>query len=306
MHILLIPIILVTVKAINAAGSLEILTPNHQHIVLCVKAIVQRHFSSTQSIILSSTRAELGDTEISRSVSPYWDQTLTTDALLDSIHSESRWSLHISRPTSTLQAVRAQGHKSNYIIMIWESHGNRNVSEIITSQVQAIQHAGLLSNKSLFLIVICSRVSHPPHNFAVRIFEDLWHSYKIIDVTLVIPYFNTARTYNSAVPGVQEFSADALDLYTWYPFLASGRCGNVSSVDVIDKWPVGSSEGFLKNTNLFSNKISGDPIVCTVKVATHVLPPVVVELPQGSKEKYSGLELNILRCILDKLNLSIE
>ena len=37
MHILLIPIILVTVKTINASGSYEILTPNHQHVVLCVK-----------------------------------------------------------------------------------------------------------------------------------------------------------------------------------------------------------------------------------------------------------------------------
>ena len=37
MQILLIPIILVTVKTINASGSYEILTPNHQHVVLCVK-----------------------------------------------------------------------------------------------------------------------------------------------------------------------------------------------------------------------------------------------------------------------------
>ena len=190
--------------------------------------------------------------------------------------------------------------------MIWESQGNRTITEIITSQLQALQDAGLLNNKSLFLIVICSRASQPPHDFALRIFEDLWHSFKIIDVTLVIPYFNTAKTYTNALHSVQVSSTKLFELYTWYPFLASGRCGNVSRVDVIDKWLVENSQGFLKNTNLFPNKISGNAMGCTVKVATRVLPPIIVELAEGSKEKYGGPELNILRCILEKLNLSIE
>jgi hypothetical protein len=69
-------------------------------------------------------------------------------ALLDSILSESRWSLHISRPISNLQAFCAQEHKWNNIIMIWESQGNRTATEIITSQLQALQDAGLFSNKS--------------------------------------------------------------------------------------------------------------------------------------------------------------
>jgi hypothetical protein len=34
---------------------------------------------------------------------------------------------------------------------------------------------------------------------------------------------------------------------------------------------------------------------CTVKVVTRVLPPIIVEQAHGSKDKYSGIELNILR-----------
>ena len=307
MQILMVAIIVVTAIAINEAGSYQILTTNNnQQVVLCVKAIVQRHFSSRNSIIVSVTNTGLDDTENSGSVSPYWEQAMTTDALLDSIHGESRWALHISRPTSNLQAFRPQGHKWNYIIMIWESQGNRTATEITTSQLQALQDAGLLSSKSLFLIVICSRVSHQPRDFALRIFEDLWHRFKIIDVTIVIPYFNTPNSFTSALHGVQNSSIESFDLYTWYPFLSSGTCGNVSRVDVIDKWLVGNSKGFLRNNNLFPNKISGNLMGCTVRVATRVLPPIIVELVQGSKKEYSGPELNILRCILEKLNLSIE
>jgi hypothetical protein len=140
----------------------------------------------------------------------------------------------------------------------------------------------------------------------MKIFEIMWHNYKIIDVLVVIPYFNVAETYMSDVPGVQESNTKAFELYTWYPFSARGNCGDVGSVDVIDKWMVENSAGFLKDTSLFPNKISGNSMGCTLKVATRVFPPVIVEMPQSSKEKYGGLELNILRCISEKLNLSVE
>jgi hypothetical protein len=150
-------------------------------------------------------------------MSPYWKRAMTTDALLDSIHSDWRLSLHISRPTSNLQAFRAQEHKWNNIIIICESQSNGTATEIITNQLQALQNAGLHSNKSVFL----SKVTQSPRDFALRIFEDLWHCFKIIDVTLVIPYSNRAETYTSALPGVQNSTTQSFELYTWYPFLAS-------------------------------------------------------------------------------------
>jgi len=115
-----------------------------------VKAIVQRHFNSRQSIRVSVPKTGHDDGENTRSVLPCWEQELTKDALLDSIHGERRWTLHISQTTPNLQTFNAQEHKWNYIIMIWESQGNRTATEIITSQLQALQDAGLFSNKSLF------------------------------------------------------------------------------------------------------------------------------------------------------------
>jgi hypothetical protein len=84
-----------------------------------------------------------------------------------------------------------------------ESQGKGIATEIITSQLETLQDAGLRSKKSLFLIVICPRESQPAHDFALRLFEDLWHSFKIIEVKLVIPYFNRANPYTSALPSVQ-------------------------------------------------------------------------------------------------------
>jgi hypothetical protein len=71
---------------------------------------------------------------------------------------------------------------------------------------------------------------------------------------------------------------------------------------IIDKWLVENGKEFVKNTKIFPNKISRKSMGCTVKVATRVFAPIIVEQAQGSKEKYSGIELNILRRILGKLN----
>jgi len=84
-----------------------------------------------------------------------------------------------------------------------ESQGKGTATEIITSQLETLQDAGLRCKKSLFLIVICPRESQPAHDFALRLSEDLWHSFKIIEVKLVIPYFNRTKTYTSALPSVQ-------------------------------------------------------------------------------------------------------
>ena len=96
MHIQLIPIILANAVANNAAGSYQILTPNNHQLVLCVKGIVQWSFRCTHSIIFSFTRNGLDDSKNTKSVSPYWKQATTTDALLDKKHGESRWSVQIS------------------------------------------------------------------------------------------------------------------------------------------------------------------------------------------------------------------
>jgi hypothetical protein len=130
MQILLTPITIATAIAINAAGCYETQTPINQQLVLCVIEMVQLLFSSTHFIIFSVIKTGLDDTENSRSVSPYWKQALKTDALLDSIHSESRWTLRFSRTTSNLQAFRAQERKWNYIIIIWKSQSNRTATEI--------------------------------------------------------------------------------------------------------------------------------------------------------------------------------
>ena len=69
---------------------------------------------------------------------------------------------------------------------------------------------------------------------------------------------------------------------------------------------VDNSKRLLKKTKLFPNKISGISLGITVKVATHVFPKIIVDLAQSSRRKCSVIQVNILRCILEKLNLSIK
>jgi hypothetical protein len=191
-------------------------------------------------------------------------------------------------------------------MLILESQDNTTATENLSNQLQKLQRAGVFSNnKSLFLKVIFSSVSQPIHDFPQKIYEGLWHSYAITAVILVIPYFRTAKTYVGNLTGVQETST-ATGIYTWCTFSSKGICGNVGSAEVIDKWLVENSESFLQNGKLSRNQTAGYLMGCTVKVSKRVFPPFIVELPQGSVNKYGGFEVDILRCILEKLNLSAE
>jgi hypothetical protein len=142
-------------------------------------------------------------------------------------------------------------------------------------------------------------VSEPPKRLALSIFKDMWHSYKITNVLLLIPYFNVAQTHTSPSPDDQKTGTKTFDLYTWSLYSSEGNCFYVNRVNIIDKWSV-------HNANLFPNKIPGDFQGCGVKVATHIFPPLVVELNESNGTKYGGLELSVLSYVLEKLNLSVE
>jgi hypothetical protein len=226
------------------------------------------------------------------------------DSLLETINTNLHWSLHVSRPTSNPESY--EEYAQNYIMLTWELHSERNATRVIEYQLREIHRARSVNSNALFLIVVCSRVSQPPKQLALRIFKEMWHSYKITNVLLVIPHFNATKTYMSRSLVDQKANTEAFDLYTWYPYSLEGNCADVNSINLIDKWLVKNTGEFLFNANLFPNKISGDFQGCAVKVATHIFPPIVIQLDDSNKKKYGGLELNVLLFVLEKLNLSIE
>jgi hypothetical protein len=134
----------------------------------------------------------------------------------------------------------------------------------------------------------------------------MWQSYKITNVLLVIPHFNGHKTYRNPLLVGQKANIEAFDLYTWQPQSSEDNCNDVNSIDLVDKWLVQDTGEFLFKANLFPNKISGDFQGCTMKVATHIFPPLIVQLNKNSDKNYGGLELNVLLLVLEKLNLSAE
>jgi hypothetical protein len=189
--------------------------------------------------------------------------------------------------------------------LTWESQGDRNVTDTISYQLQELHRARTLNHKAMFLIVICSGTSLPPQVTAFRILQDMWASYNIKDVLLLIPYVHATESYMNTLHDDKEINDKEFGLYTWHPHSSEGNCANVN-LNLIDKWLVKDKGEFIYNANLFPDKFSGDFMGCTVKVATGILPSIVDELPDGINKKYCGWELNFLANILERLNLSAE
>jgi hypothetical protein len=212
----------------------------------------------------------------------------------------------VSRSKSHLDVGHAEEYIYNGVILTWESQGDRNITGDLSYQLQELNRARQLNHKALFLIVICTSASQSPEVLTLRIFHEMWASYNITDVLLLIPYVNGAETYMNILNDDQGINGKAFYLYTWDPYSSEGNCANVNSLKLIDKWLVKDKGEFIYNDNLFANRFSEDLMGCTVKVSTRVSPLIVDELPGRIYKKYCGVELNFLANILEKLNLSAE
>ncbi|PNF21730.1 hypothetical protein B7P43_G10365 [Cryptotermes secundus] len=305
MKILRIVRILATLfQVITADGAYELLTTEDYHLLTCVNTIIRRHFTPRRPLLISLPPTGYDATNSTvRTPLPNCDSTFMVDILLETIHTESQRSVYVSRSKSRLHVVHSEEHIYNCVILTWESQGDRNVTDALSYQLQELHSAMPLNHKALYLIVICSRASRPPEVPALRIFQEIWANYNITDVLLLIPYGNTNM---NILNNEQELSGKAFYLYTWYPYSSKGKCVNVNSLNLIDKWLVKDKGEFIYNVNLFPNKFSGDLMGCSVKVSTRVLPLIADELPGRISKKYCGLELNFLANVLKKLNLSAE
>lgn len=308
MQILRTLIILALVfQVITADGTYELLTTEDYHILTCVNTIIQRHFTSRRPLLISlpTTGYDVTNSTV-RTISPNCDSTYLVDILLETIHTESQWSIYVSRSKSHLDVVHEEEHIYNCVILTWESQGDRTNTGALSYQLQELHRARPLNHKAVILIVTCSSAFRSPEVLALRIFQEIWAKYNITDVLLLIPFVNATESYMNVLNDDQEINGKALYLYTWHPYSSEGNCVNVNSLNLIDKWLVKDKGEFIYNANLFPNKFSGDLMGCTVKVSTRVLPLIVDELPGRIKKKYCELELNFLANILEKLNLSAE
>jgi len=136
----------------------------------------------------------------------------------------------------------------------------------------------------------------------------LWQVARIVNVVVLIPNQFAYRPLH-AVRTTKTTEANRLNLYTWLPFQL-GRGGEVQEAILIDEWFMEHNGRFSENAHLYPAKVPKYFMGCPIKVGTVGMDPYVIMRENYTQNdgstayKVTGLSVEILKCVCEKMNLT--
>jgi hypothetical protein len=296
---------LLTLEIVSVAMESDILTTERQQIALCVETVVQRYFTKGEPVLVSMPSDETSTQKSPASLAPYDSDRGIVSLTLNKLHENAGSTIRLSPPSEKIigEADVPQG----YIIFIWPNDDDGDVIESLRTQVDELKEleGGAWNPQGKFLVVVTGPDHTPPRDLALQIYGDLWKEHSISDNTILIPN----RDKHVSVSGTR-LKRDALELYTAFPYEGE-NCGEVTQVNLMDRWHIYNNEGFSYNVNLFPPKIPNNFRGCEIRVGSAILPPFVI--PAGNTThsdgsivyKLHGLAVHNILLLADKINTTV-
>ena len=145
--------------------------------------------------------------------------------------------------------------------------------------------------------------------------------------TDVFDYLSKLRMYNCIIASQEHYvigqrftrpinfndvdTGMKLGVYTWFPYQSSDRCAEVNDITLLDSWVISAQGHFTKNTDLFPRKIGNNLNGCPMKAVArdgHWIFTAIYFNQTDSNGSFVkeviGLEINLLRAVLQQLNMT--
>ncbi|KAJ9591263.1 hypothetical protein L9F63_002196 [Diploptera punctata] len=314
-------------------GLLFLLLPSvstlSQELTTCIFRIAHQYFTPGRPLLvsLSSTAKNINN-------------------MLQILHSESNWPFLIkSFGSETVYNDYDDIAKHfSYIIFVQTLQEDDDVIEIMGEQIEEIELSDCWNPRAKFLIVIAGPLSQEREELAQDVAEELWRTYKIVEVVILIPELGEeSEAYGDEeqnevdVDGEQNEVDDnddnedqgnyedddeqkftyanddkniiAFELYAWIPYQSSEICAEVN-IFLIDKW-IAAEGNFETLTNLYPSKIPHFFNGCPIVVSPMEAPPIYVMAVNYTDENgvvhydYTGYEPALMKAILTLMNFTI-
>ncbi|KAJ4452026.1 hypothetical protein ANN_03540 [Periplaneta americana] len=278
-----------------------VLTSRQQHMKLCVINVLHRYFTPQVSIMVSmpdsNTFAIIHDFQR--------DPTALTTSLLQIMNNQIRWSVMISTPDAiTLENTLLDVNNHNYIVFTWldEEEEEDILSNIIVQFEQMYIQAVLKPRSRFFVVVVVMEAGYhmSPSEVALSILQELWNSYKILDVLVLMPdYKHQLQSSDS--------SLDKLVLFTWFPLNGLG-----DKIVLLNEWVMDDGGIFSRDSDLFPVKIPFKFNAPPIRVATFHLKPANIQVGSyvhedfGILYNFTGSLVDILNMITQHLNITTD
>lgn len=205
------------------------------HLVQCLHDIVLRQFTSELTCVVSYQIHE--SPEIESKILK--DLNELNQPLLVVCNYE--YDDHIIKPES--------GDKYGSYVLI---HQSEDVLQDIRSQFIRLKSNSAWNSRALFVVVIMESVGLPPQNQEkvekenAQVFAETW-KHNVFEVIML-------RSTRLSDENVRvDRGTPTVDVYTYFPYSSSGRCGQATDCVLLDTW-VTTKDGvghFLRNVSLF-------------------------------------------------------
>lgn len=221
----------------------------------------------------------------------------TYDLILQAINDVNQWLLHTTNPEVDTPETSLEADLSSILYIILSSGHEASVTSNLIYQLEDLKSKTTLNNRAPFFIIVTD-LFESSQQLAVKIIENLWKEYRILDVLVLVP----VRSHDLKTEKRRNDVTSVFNVYTWFPFHSSGN-----AVVLIDEFYVDAKARPSRNSNLFPNKIPRKfQNHNTLSVMTSELIPVTFLVKNGTHIDYEGAEINLFKLILECLNFSYE
>jgi hypothetical protein len=189
----------------------------------------------------------------------------------------------------------------NYLMFLMPKRGDDAMGNLIT-QLQILKENFLLNSRAQFLFVVTSRTTDIPSDLAFRILNLTW-KYMIANALLMIssPSYSHQKVSNDVTSNIKA-NTPVINLYTLSPYSREQNCSDVKNITVLDKFYLNVKGEFVHNSDLVLKRHITDLYGCPVKVITFDSPPTVVDISSDRNANCTGIEINLMLFILEKMN----
>jgi hypothetical protein len=189
-----------------------------------------------------------------------------------------------------------------YIILTWAKERDDDVMENLTDQLEDMKTNPSWNSRASFLIVIIAHYSQNVSLLALDIAEELWNSYKVSNILLLIPRAGTTFLQSTQPLGKKKILL-SFGLYTWIPYESHKTCAKIN-VSLIEELHLEDKQRLLKEAPLLSDKIPKQFHGCPLRVSIIDTPPALTVIDR-TRHIHTGVEVQYLQLLGEATNATI-
>jgi hypothetical protein len=226
------------------------------------------------------------------------------DAVLREIHAANKWPVVTFSSSGNMYSITGKTAVKPSIVLLILNEDERRSEDLLQRMLTSFS-VGPSWNPSAHFVIVSTTVPSSTRDQRERALSalNITLSLDILDAIFLIPeQVHSDRTEENLI-------AQAIDVFTWFPFDSKNRATHNLDVTFLDRWEKEEERresSFRNNTNLFPSKLITDLRRRNVTMAYGMWPPLVMSSDNNATTRPDeGLEIRIIKTVAETTNFNL-